>query len=440
MAFESQHTERSEPRSRRGVIVAMIATMLILIVIVAIARRGSSPGGEHKEEAAAETPAEKSSGDVVTVSDEVSKTIGLTVVPAEERPFATMIQTTGVVTPNDARVAHVRPLSAGRVEEVHVRPGDRVTAGQPLVTYDNVEMGQLAGEYRAAAAAVQRAEAEVAVASRALERAGRLVESGGIARAEYERRDAEHKRAVAALSSERAAMSNVEQKLRRFGATSGDLGRLNTDQGTGAAGASRAVLRAPFAGVVTATKAAPGDVVDTQTELATVADLSTVWVMGDIYQKDLGSVRRGQEALITVESYPGETFTGRITNISDVLDPGTRTAKVRAEVPNRDGRLKLEMFVQMQVPTGATVPTVVIPATALQEIDEQQAVFVQASEDRYEKRAVTIGTAQGGLVPVVDGLKAGDRVVTTGAFMLKSKLKAASIESEGEENEKKEKR
>ena len=77
---------------------------------------------------------------------------------------------------------------------------------------------------------------------------------------------------------------------------------------------------------------------------------------------------------------------------------------------------------------------------ALQEIDEQQAVFVQASEDRYEKRAVTIGTAQGGLVPVVDGLKAGDRVVTTGAFMLKSKLKAASIESEGEENEKKEKR
>jgi cobalt-zinc-cadmium efflux system membrane fusion protein len=148
-------------------------------------------------------------------------------------------------------------------------------------------------------------------------------------------------------------------------------------------------------------------------------------------------VRRGQEALITVESYPGETFSGRITYISDVLDPASRTAKVRAEVPNRDGRLKLQMFVSMQVPTGDTRPTIVIPSTAIQEIDEQPVVFVQTGDDTFEKRVVKVGAAQREMVPVMEGIKAGERVVTTGAFMLKSKLKASSIEAEGGEEEKK---
>jgi cobalt-zinc-cadmium efflux system membrane fusion protein len=184
---------------------------------------------------------------------------------------------------------------------------------------------------------------------------------------------------------------------------------------------------------VTATSVAPGEAIDTQTELLTVADLANVWVLGDIYQKDLGAVRRAQEALITVESYLGETFSGRITNISDVLDPASRTAKVRVEVPNRDNRLKLQMFVSMQVPTAETRSTIVVPSVAIQEINEQPVVFVQAGDDRYEKRVVKVGPAQRDVVPVLDGLKAGERVVTTGAFMLKSKLQASSIEAEGEE-------
>ena len=410
--------------------IAVIAIVALLVVRPWSSSETAAPAESETKEAA-----ETANSDVVTISDEVRETIGLAVVPAEERPFAAMIQTTGVVTPNETRVAHIRPLAPGRVEQVHVRIGDRVAAGQALVTYDNIEMGQLAGEYRAAAAAVERAEADADVARRALERAGRLVESGGISRAEYERRDAEHKRALASISTERAAMANVEQKLRRFGVTSEALPKL----GSGDTGSSsRGVLRAPFSGVVTATNVAPGESVDTQTELLTVADLSNVWVLGDIYQKDLGAVRRGQDALITVESYPGETFSGRISYISDVLDAASRTAKVRAEVPNGDGRLKLQMFVTMQVPTGDTRPTVVIPGVAVQEINEQQVVFVQAGDDRYEKRVVKVGQAQRDSVPVLDGLKAGEQVVTTGAFMLKSRLLASSIEAEGEEEEEEE--
>lgn len=427
MVMESQSGGSSGSGSRRALLLG-IAVAVIVAVIVVFRMQSASP--EPAPEGVAEE-AEETTGDVVTITDEVRDTIGLTVVSAEERPFAAMIQTTGVVMPNEARVAEIRPLAPGRVEQVHVRTGDRVSAGQSLVTYDNIEMGQLTGEYRAAAAAIERAQAEADVARRALERAERLVESGGISRAEYERRDAEHKRSLAGISTERAAMANVEQKLRRFGVTSAELSKFSSADG----GGSRAVLRAPFAGVVTATNVAPGEAVDTQMELLTVTDLSAVWVLGDIYQKDLGSVRRGQEALVAVESYPGETFSGRITYISDVLDPTSRTAKVRVEVPNRDGRLKLQMFVSMQVPTGETRPTVVVPPAALQEIDEQTVVFVQATDDRYEKRVVSVGPSQRDSVPVLEGLKAGERVVTTGAFMLKSKLKASSIEAEGEEEE-----
>ena len=408
------------------------AVAVVAIVVLLVIRPWSTSDPEPPAESEAEEAAETTNSDVVSISEEVRETIGLAVTPAEERLFAAMIQTTGVVMPNETRVAHVRPLAPGRVEQVHVRVGDRVTAGQALVTYDNIEMGQLAGEYRAAAAAVERAQAEADVAKRALDRAGRLVESGGISRAEYERRDAEYKRALTGISSEHAAMANVEQKLRRFGATTGELSKLGAgDGGTG----SRGVLRAPFAGVVTATNVAPGESIDTQMELLTVADLANVWVLGDIYQKDLGAVRRGQEALITVDSYPGETFSGRITYISDVLDPASRTAKVRAEVANRDGRLKPEMFVSMQVPTADTRQTIVIPSAALQEINEQPVVFVQTGDDRYEKRVIKVGPAQRESVPVLDGLKAGERVVTTGAFMLKSKLQESSIEAEGEEEE-----
>lgn len=414
---------------RWPVLVGAIAVVAIVAVLVIRPWSSSEPTAPAESEA--EEAAETADGGVVTITDEVRETIGLVVTPAEERPFAAMLQTTGVVMPNETRVAHVRALAPGRVEQLHVRAGDRVSAGEALVTYDNIEIGQLTGEYRAAAAAVERAQAEADVARRALERAGRLVESGGIARAEYERREAEHKRALAGISTERAVMANVEQKLRRFGVTSDDLSKL----GTGDAITSRGVLRAPFSAVVTATNVAQGEAIDTQTELLTLADLANVWVLGDIYQKDLGAVRRGQEALVTVESYPGETFSGRITNISDVLDPASRTAKVRVEVPNKDGRLKLQMFVNLQVPTGETRSTIVVPSVAIQEIDEQPVVFVQAGDDRYEKRVVKVGPAQRDVVPVLDGLKAGDRVVTTGAFMLKSKLQASSIEAEGEEEE-----
>ncbi len=432
MASDQETRDASGTGLRRAALMAAVGIVVLLVVFV----RWRSSSGSGELASAPEQAAEPSQSGVITLDERTRDTIGLKVQTIEQRPFTEVIQATGIVAPNDTRVAHVRLLAPGRVEQVYVRVGDRVQQGQPLLAYDNVDVGELVGQYLGAAASVERAAAEADVAKRAVERAAKLIEVGGLARAEYERRDAEYKRALAEVATARAAMSNIERKLQRFGLEANDLTRLRASSGD-AAWWSRTVVRAPFSGVVTAADVAPGEAVDTTRELFTVADLSTVWVIGDVYQKDIASVRRGQEARITTESYPGATFTGPITYVSDVLDPTTRTAKVRCEVPNRDGRLKLQMFVTIQVPTTTTRDALVVPAAAIQDIDNATVVFVQTSDQTFEKRVVETGAGAGGWVPVQAGLKPGDRVVTDGAFMLKSKLKAASI-GEGEEKEKEE--
>lgn len=426
--------ESERPARRRGV---LIGGVILAVVFIVLFGRWRSSSGTAEPASAEREATESAAPNVITIDERTRETIGLKVQAVEERPFADVIQATGVVTPNETRVAHVRLLAPGRVEQVHVRVGDRVQSGQPLLTYDNVDVGELVGDYLSAAAAVDRAAADADVAKRALERATKLVDVGGLSRGEYERREAEHKRALAEVTTARAAMTNIERRLRRFGLSGDDLTRLRASSGD-ATSWSRTTVRAPFAGVITAANVAPGEAVDTERELFTVADLSTVWVVGDLYQRDIASVRRGQEAQITTESYPGEMFSGRITNVSDVLDPSTRTAKVRCEVPNRDGRLKLQMFVTIGIPTATARDALVVPVAAVQQVEDDTVVFVQTGEESFEKRVVEAGAGTGGWVPVLSGLKVGERVVTEGGFMLKSKLKAASI-GEGEEKEEKEK-
>lgn len=417
--------------------VSRLASLLALVLSIAL---GSACSRSSSNTSATEASAERGetsqpAADVVTVDEDTQKAIGLKVEPVERRLFAATIQTTGIVEPNATRVAHVRLLAPGRVEDVQVRVGDRVSGGQSLLTYDNVELGSLVGDYLTSTAAVDRAAAEADVARRALERGAKLADAGGVSRAEYERREAEHKRALAAVETERATLANVRVKLRRFGMGDADIDGLRSSGGDGAT-RSRTIVRAPFGGVVTATNVSPGEAVDTAQELVTVADLSTVWVLGDVYQRDIGSVRTGQQAHVSVETYPDHAFAGRVTHVSDVMDPASRTAKVRVEVPNRDGRLKPGMFVTVQLPASGEQRAVVIPIAAVQEIDGQSVVFVQRGEASFQKRVIAIGPTVAGLVPITAGLTPGDRVVTEGGFMLKSKLKAASI-GEGEEHEEK---
>jgi membrane fusion protein, heavy metal efflux system len=155
-----------------------------------------------------------------------------------------------------------------------------------------------------------------------------------------------------------------------------------------------------------------------------------VWIQANIYEKDLAAVRVGLTVPVSVESYPGQTFACRTTYVSDLLDPKTRTAKMRCEVPNPDRRLKLDMFVTLKIPSPSGREAVMVPATAIQQINDRPVVFVQQGDTTFIKREVEVGTTSDDRVEIRSGLKAGEQVVTNGSFQLKSTLLRAEIGGE----------
>jgi cobalt-zinc-cadmium efflux system membrane fusion protein len=315
----------------------------------------------------------------------------------------------------------MRPITRGRILKVNARLGDRVRAEEVLATYDNIELGEAVGQYGVGLAEIKRAQSGAEVARRSVERAQNLVELGAVAKAELERRSAEHANAQSTIETQRAELARIEEKLHRFGMTDDEIQEMNRSGDIQRhREVSQSTLRAPFSGVITNVNVVEGETVETDREMFTIADLSVVWVQANIYEKDIGSVRKGVPAIVSVDAYPEEIFKGQLTYISDVLDPKTRTVKVRCEVPNPGGRLKLDMFTMIDIPTPADRKAVMIPGSSIQQINDQPVVFVQLTETEFQKRLVQLGVKDGDWIEAVTGIKPGEAIVTDGSFQLKS--------------------
>lgn len=181
-------------------------------------------------------------------------------------------------------------------------------------------------------------------------------------------------------------------------------------------------MPAPIDGVITARSVNLGQVAAVGQELFTVTDLSSVWIVGDLYEQDFRAVRVGSDAAVTTQAYPGLVTHGRVTYIDPRVDPQTRTAKVRVEVPNPAGRLRLGMFATMAFTTPRGEPAMMVPRAAVQTIGDRQVVFVAApdEEGKFVARTVRLGSTVGAGYLVLAGLKLGDVVVTEGSFFLRA--------------------
>uniref|UniRef100_E6PXX7 Putative Heavy metal efflux pump, CzcB family n=1 Tax=mine drainage metagenome TaxID=410659 RepID=E6PXX7_9ZZZZ len=342
--------------------------------------------------------------------------VGLAIAPAALTQLTEYLRVTGTVQPIDSRIGVVGPLARGRIVEVRAKVGDRVEAGQTLAIFDNIEAGELLSQEQSARAELERLKAQLIPATRQAERSQRLAEIGATAEKESETSQAEKQGVEANIRSQQAVIDGIAQRLRRFG-VSDDRPRATF----------LTPLKAPFSGVVTKAQASPGDVVDAGRETFTVADLSRVWVQAEVYEKDLGRIRVGQTAFIAVDTYPNQSFEGKVAYISDVLDPQTRTARVRCEVPNRDLRLKTDMFANIQLPTKFSKKALAVPASALQEVEGKNVVFIRRSQTQFEKREVEKGVTVNNQTEIVSGLRPGEPVVTQGAFHLKSILAGGEL-------------
>jgi cobalt-zinc-cadmium efflux system membrane fusion protein len=368
----------------------------------------------------------ESTKDTVTLDVGVLKSIGLQVEPVRAAQITTSIVVTAVVKPNETRVAQLRPLSRGRVVKVQVRTGDRVRSGQTLLDYDNIEAGELVNEYRSAVAALDQATARTDLSKKSLDRATDLLSVGAIAKAEVERRDADYRNALASIEVAKAEMNKSSEKLRRLGFNNSEFERLPRPS-TDSNGLEEISLRAPFSGVITSANVAEGEVIDPTQTLLTVADLSTVWVQGDLYERDLGQVRPGQEVEILTDAYPGRVFAGRLTYVGDFLDSQTRTAKIRCEAPNPASELKVDMFVRVRLHSSGGHRGLVVPESAVQVIDGRSYVFQRRNETTFERMEVALGSKEGNAIEITSGLRDGSMIVTEGSFYLKSAMLKARI-------------
>jgi cobalt-zinc-cadmium efflux system membrane fusion protein len=389
--------------------------IIVLHLCGALLLAGCNRKDAQKEEG--ESKAESTNkGNLVEMSVSAQQHIGMVVSPVALTQLNEYLRATGTVQPIDSRVGVVGALARGRIVEVRAKVGDRVEAGQTLAIFDNIEAGELLSQEQAARADFERLKAQLIPAIRQAERSRRLADIGAGSEKDSESSKAEKEGIEASIRSQQALMDGIRQRLRRFGiADDSPRGTFLTP------------LKAPFSGVVTKAQASPGDVVDAGRNVFTVADLSRVWVQAEVYEKDLGRIRVWQSAFITVDTYPNQSFEGKVAYISDVLDPQTRTARVRCELPNRDLRLKTDMFANIELPTKFSKQAIAVPAGALQEVEGKNVVFIRRSQTQFEKREVDKGVTVNNQTEIVRGLKAGEPVVTQGAFHLKSILAGGEL-------------
>jgi cobalt-zinc-cadmium efflux system membrane fusion protein len=324
----------------------------------------------------------------------------------EYRTRQRTIETTGKVQFNEESLVRVHAPATGRVLEVLARPGDVVEPGARLFVLDSPDLGAAKADY---AKAVADAERSAAAAQLSRE----LYDAQAVAQKEL--REAENDARKAVAERERAA-----SRLQTLGVSPKQF----ADIAARADAATTIVVRAPRGGVVVERNVAAGQVVaygqsDTPVNLFVVADLSTMWVVADVYEPDVPRLKHDEPMVATLRCCPGERYEGRVSYISDAVDKDTRTVKVRSTVVNRGRTLKAEMFVNVAIATG-TSRVLTVSQSAVHREGGETYVLVAKAKDQLERRPVVLGEDMGDAVEVTSGLSAEDRVVTTGSILLKA--------------------
>jgi RND family efflux transporter MFP subunit len=375
---------------------------------------GPEPRPSSVPSAAASAPVEGGASRrpdvVVALTKEAVERAGIEVGEAVTAAGAGHLRLPGVVEPNAYRRVAVTSLAGGRVVRVSAQLGDRVRRGQALAQVYSPELADARTKYLAATAMLEAHD-------RVLQRTRKLVEIGAASRQELERIHAEHAAQTSEVESARA-------RLRLLGA-------VEADPGTGTADGATVTIAAPIDGIVTERLANPGLNVDPTVRLFSIVDLSTVWIVADVYERDLGRVHEGAPATITTAAYPDLSLRGRVSYIDPQLDAGTRTARARIEAANPRGDLRLGMYTDVAIATGSGTSITSVPTSAIQNVADRQVVYVAVPGEptTFIEREVRLGRASDGAVEVVSGVNAGDSVVSRGAFFVRAEVERLGLRS-----------
>jgi membrane fusion protein, heavy metal efflux system len=315
----------------------------------------------------------------------------------QEGSGSSSISLPGRVSFDEDHTQRVASPIDGRAIAILVKAGDRVRAGQPLVQLSSPSVGQIQAD-------AQKALSDLSVSEKASERVHKLQAEGAVAEKEVAQVEGELRKA-------RSDSARATAQLKSLGVSPSDP-------------AVNAALRAQIAGVVVERNVLVGQEVraDQVTPLLTVSSLDTVWVLADAYEQDLALVAEGDAVAIQVPAYPGEKFAGKVGHVGDVVDPATRTVKIRCLVPNKDHRLKPEMFAKVEVSDGGRRKVMSVASKAVLTDGDRTYVIAATEGNVFRIRRVDVGPETDGRVRILGGITPGEKIVTEGAIFMKREI------------------
>jgi cobalt-zinc-cadmium efflux system membrane fusion protein len=400
----------------------MRKNLLTWLVILLFGVVASVTGCERKESskndkpsASAEKREEEKEPGVVTLSPEKQKASGIEVQKVVFESLSTPLSATAVIELNADKVSKVSSRGTGKIARVTVSQGDRVKAGQALAYLDTVELDQTCSEYLKA-----KSRRELALSN--LKREETL----------FEKKVSPEKdvlRARQELSEVEADLLLAKEKFRFLGI---DVSQMDLQKNGGGINHPLLPISSLIDGVVLEKSVIQGEVVSPEKALFTVADLSTLWVLIDLYEQDAPRLKTGTVVKVSVTAFPDKDFRGTLSYIGDVVDEKVRKVTARVTVANMSGILKPGMFATVLIDTKAAEgkKMLAVPEEAVFLDGSERYIFIREGDGRFVVKRVSVGPASGAKIEIKEGLKVGDEVVTKGVFTLKSELKKETLQAE----------
>jgi cobalt-zinc-cadmium efflux system membrane fusion protein len=350
------------------------------------------------------------------------------VAAVQQLPFQDEQTTDGRISTNDNRTTPVFSPYTGRVTQVFVQAGQLVKKGQPLYAIQASEYVQAQNDLSTAMAARETSAAQVKTAQADEQRLSELYKIDGASLKDLQQSQLSLATAKASQLQSETALSAVRERLRIYGEDEGRIGSLEK-RAESRRIEPEAIVRAPVDGTVVTRQVEPGQFLTSaagggSSPVFTVSDLSTVWLVANVREADAGIVRLGDPMEVRVLAFPDKVFHARVTYIGPAVDPATRRVAVRAEIANTDGLLKPEMFADFAITTSQASTSIAAPEAAVIYEGDVAHVWLARPNGSLVLQEVRVGRSAHGYVEIVDGLRPGDRVATSGAIFIDRAVRA----------------
>ena len=362
--------------------------LIVLAVCVAAAGCGESDGSAEKQ-----APANASAAaDAQYVAPDAK---GVKTMTVRNTAIPEYLDLPAHIEADPTRVVHVFAPAGGRITEMRVRPWDRVEKGQTLAILESSDLARAVAEYH-------KALTDNQVKQKQLARSQDLLDHKAISEREFQQAQGDAQMSDAEVQASR-------EQVQVFG--------MDPDHAS-----TQLLVKAPRSGVVLDVGASSGEfsqALSASAPLCTIADITTLWAVGDIYEKDLAAAKSGQEAQVTLNAYPDQHWAGRVNVVSAAVDPTTRTLHVRVVLPNPDLRIKPAMFGAIRL-LRSSAPGILVPSSAVVREGNDAYVYVAQGNGRFVRRNVRLGRAVDGTLEILSGLTEGDVIVSEGALFLRA--------------------